>query len=93
MEYYVRRFLEYNGVMVKHFDARNTELEDLSKDFTMSNGEPSHGIGFQGYMERMRQDEEAMMTWKVAKDTHLKALRECEEIRFKYFKCVNKASD
>ncbi|KAJ4989448.1 DnaJ domain-containing protein [Stagonosporopsis vannaccii] len=86
MESYVRAFHAFSKGITNHFASRSTELEDLDDKFIHIRGETTKKLGFASYLNRMKEDEAVMTTWKVAQERHIKALEQCEEVRNKTIK-------
>ncbi|KAF2874601.1 hypothetical protein BDV95DRAFT_627224 [Massariosphaeria phaeospora] len=86
MEGYVRQYMEYNKTMTAHFASRNAELEGLDNAFIHSRGETTQKLGFASYLNRMKEDEEILTTWRVAQEMHIKTMEKCEEMRNKTIK-------
>ena len=83
MESYVKAFHAFSQGITSHFASRSTELEDLDNKFIHVRGETTKKLGFASYLNRMREDEAVMTTWKIAQERHIKALEHCEEVRNK----------
>ncbi|KAL6708972.1 hypothetical protein ACN47E_002099 [Coniothyrium glycines] len=83
---YVKAYKKYSKSITAHFNARNTELEDLDDHFIHNRGETTRKLGFVSYLAKMKEDEEVMETWKLAQERHITALQHCEEIRNKALK-------
>lgn len=83
MESYVKAFHAFSQGITSHFASRSTELEDLDDKFIHVRGETTKKLGFASYLNRMKEDEAVMTTWKIAQERHIKALEQCEEVRNK----------
>lgn len=86
MESYVKAFHTFSQGITNHFASRSTELENLDDRFIHVRGETTKKLGFASYLNRMKEDEAVMTTWKVAQERHIKALEQCEEVRNKTIK-------
>jgi hypothetical protein len=86
MEAYARAYNAFSRDITEHFSARSAELENLDTHFIHSRGETSSKLGFASYLNRMREDEGVMTTWKIAQERHITALEACEEVRNKSVK-------
>ncbi|KAH6633356.1 hypothetical protein C7974DRAFT_169975 [Boeremia exigua] len=86
MEGYVKAFHTFSKGITNHFASRSTELEDLDDRFIHIRGETTKKLGFASYLNRMKEDEAVMTTWKIAQERHIKALEQCEEVRNKTIK-------
>jgi hypothetical protein len=86
-EQYCKDYMHATKAMTAHFVARDAELaSDLPDRFAHHRGEMSKKIGFPGYLARMKEDEQVLMTWNTYQEHHLKALAQCEEVRNKSMK-------
>jgi hypothetical protein len=86
MEAYARAYNAFSRDITTHFSARSAELESLDPHFIHSRGETTSKLGFASYLNRMREDEGVMTTWKIAQERHITALEACEEVRNKSIK-------
>lgn len=86
MEGYVKQYKAWCQSMTRHFAARDAELEDVDERFLHHRGETTKKLGFTSYLNKMKEDEEVLTTWKVAQELHIKAMEECQEVRNKTMK-------
>jgi hypothetical protein len=86
MAVYARAFNAFSAGVTAHFASRNAELEDLDDRFIHNRGETTKKLGFASYLNRMKEDEAVMTTWKIAQERHIQALEQCEEVRNKTIK-------
>lgn len=85
-ERYVKAYMQLSKSIATHFNARNTQLQDVDDHFVRNRGETSKKLGFASYLDRMREDETVIATWGVAQGKHIQALEQCEEVRNKTIK-------
>ena len=86
MESYANAFNAFSKGITNHFASRSAELEDLDDRFIHNRGETTKKLGFASYLNRMKEDEAVMTTWKIAQERHIQALEQCEEVRNKTIK-------
>lgn len=86
MSAYAKAFNAFSAGVTAHFASRNAELEDLDDRFIHNRGETTKKLGFASYLNRMKEDEAIMTTWKIAQERHIQALEQCEEVRNKTIK-------
>ncbi|KAJ4324513.1 hypothetical protein N0V94_001253 [Neodidymelliopsis sp. IMI 364377] len=86
MEGYAKAFNTFSKSITDHFASRSSELEDLDDRFIHNRGERTTKLGFASYLNRMKEDEAIMTTWKIAQERHIQALEQCEEVRNKTIK-------
>ncbi|KAH5742802.1 hypothetical protein HBI18_028130 [Parastagonospora nodorum] len=81
-ETYCKDYMKATAAMTAHFVARDAELAgSLDDRFAHHRGEMTNKLGFQGYMNRMKEDEQVLETWMVYQQSHIKAMATCEEVR------------
>lgn len=81
-ETYCKDYMKATAAMTAHFVARDAELAGTLDDrFAHHRGETTNKLGFQGYMNRMKEDEQVLETWAVYQQSHIKAMATCEEVR------------
>ncbi|CAI6315308.1 unnamed protein product [Periconia digitata] len=86
VEGYIRHFKQYRIAITAHFTARNAEVEELDDNFVRQRGERTQKLGFNSYLQKMREDEAVLEAWKIAQESHIKALEQCDDVRRKVSK-------
>jgi hypothetical protein len=81
IEFYVRSFWEFNQTMLKHFEARQAQLQALQPGWLQKLGEPTEKMGFAGYMKTLEEDERAREHWKTGCEKHRKCMLKFKEVR------------